>query len=84
MVSYVKARSKKNMKIFCEKVAMESWHSVCNSVDVDTACINFIQVIDNLFSKCCPIIIIRSKRQNVDKPWMTTGLKNKTTLYCIS
>ena len=75
MVSYMKVRnnSKKNMEIFCSKLAMESWHSVYNAVDVNTANNSFIQIIDNLFSKCCPIIV---KKKNVDKPLMTTGLKN--------
>ena len=64
------------MKIFCEKLVMESWHSVYNAVDVNTAYNNFIQIIDNLFSKCCPIIGTKSKINFLDKPWMTTGLKN--------
>ena len=51
MVSYIKVRnkSKKNMKILCEKLVMESWHSVYNAFDVNTAYNNFIQIIDNLF-----------------------------------
>ena len=50
MVSYMNVRnkSKKNMKIFCEKLVMESWHSVYNAVDVNTAYDNFIQIFDNL------------------------------------
>ena len=49
MVSYMKVRnkSKKNMKIFSEKLAMESWHSVYNAADVNTAYNNFIEIIDN-------------------------------------
>ena len=64
MVSFIKARNKgkKNMNIFCEKLVIESWQSVYNAVNVDTANNNFIQLIDNLFSKCCPIIVIKSKR----------------------
>ena len=44
MVSYIKVRnkSKKNMKIFCEKLVMESWQSVYNAVNVNTAYDNFI------------------------------------------
>ena len=63
MVSYIRVRNngKKNMKTFCEQLPMESWHSVYNSVDVNIAYNNFIQIIDNLFSKCCPIIVIKSK-----------------------
>ena len=78
MVSYIKVRNKiqKNMKILGEKLFMESWHSVYNAVDVSTAYNNFIQIIDNLFSKCCPITVIKSKRNFFNKPWMTTGLKN--------
>ena len=55
MVSYMKVRNKsqKNMKILCATLVMGSWHSVYNAVDVNTAYINFIQIIDNLFSKCC-------------------------------
>ena len=64
------------MKIFCEGLAIESRYSVYNAVDVDTAYNNFIKIIDNLFSKCRPIIIIKLKRKNGDKPWMTTGLKS--------
>ena len=85
MVSYMKVRnkSKKNMKIICEKLVMESWHSVYNTVN--TAYNNFIQIIDNLFSKCCPIIVIKSKGNFFSEPWMTTGLRNsckkKTLLY---
>ena len=64
---------------------MELWHTVYNVVDVNTAYNNFIQIIDNLFSKCCPIIVINSKRNFCDKPWMMTGLKNsckkKKVLY---
>ena len=55
---------------------MESWHCVYNADDVYTAYDNFIQIIDNLFSICCPIIIIKSIGKSFDKPWMTTGLKN--------
>ena len=64
MVSYMKVRnkSKMSMNIFCEKLAMESWHSVYNAVDVNTTYNNCINIIDNLFSKYCPIIIIKSKR----------------------
>ena len=78
MVSYVKVRkkSKKNMKILCEKFSMECWHSVYNAVDVNTAYNNFIQIINNLLSKYFPIIIIKSKRIFFYKQWMTTGLKN--------
>ena len=56
MVLYINVRnkSKKNMKIFCEKLVTESWQSVYDAVNVDTAYNNFIQIIDNLFSKCCP------------------------------
>ena len=37
IVLYMNVRniSKKNMKIFCEKLVMESWHSVYNAVDVN-------------------------------------------------
>ena len=78
MVSYIKVRnkSKKNMKIFCEELVMESWQSVYSAVNVNTAYDNFIQIIDNLFNKCCPIIVIKSRRKFSDKPWMTSGLKN--------
>ena len=78
MVSYIKVRnkSKKNMKIFCEKLVMESWQSVYNAVNVNTAYNNYTEIIDNLFSKCCPIIVIKSKRHFFYKPWMTIGLKN--------
>ena len=78
MVSYVKVRnkSKKNMKIFCEKLVMGSWQSVYNAVNVNTAYNNFIQIIDNLFSKCCPIIVVKSKIIFFNKPWMTIGLTN--------
>ena len=62
------------MKIFCEKLVMESWHSVHSAVD--SAYNNFIQIIDNLFSKFCPIIVIKSKRTFLDKPWLTTEFKN--------
>ena len=55
---------------------MESWQSVYNAVNVNTAYDNFIQMIDNLFNKCCPIIVIKSPRKFSDKPWMTSGLKN--------
>ena len=53
MVSYIKIRnkSKKNMKIFCDKLVIESWQSVYNAVNVNTAYNNFIQIIDNLFNK---------------------------------
>ena len=63
MVSYIKVRnkSKKNMKILCEKLVWESWQSVHNAVSVDTAYNNFIQIIENLFKKCCPIIVIKSE-----------------------
>ena len=58
-----------------------------NAVDANNVGNNFIQIIDNLFIKSCPIII-KSKRNFLDHPWMTTGLKNscnkkKTTLCCI-
>ena len=78
MVSYIKVKnkSKKNMKIFCEELVMESWQSVYNAVNVNTAYDNFIQIIDNFFNKCCPIIVIKSPRKFSDKPWMTSGLKN--------
>ena len=51
MVSYMKVRnkSKKNIKIFCEKLVMESWHSVYNAVDVHTAYNNCINITDNRF-----------------------------------
>ena len=87
MVSYIKVRnkSKKNMKIFCKKLVMESWQSVCNAVNVNTAYNNFIQIIDNLFSKCSPIILVKSQIIFFYKPWMTIGLKNsckqKKVLY---
>ena len=89
MVSYIKVRnkSKKNMKIFCEELVMESWQSVYNAVNVYTAHNNFIPIIDNLFSKCCPIIVVKSKGNFFDKPWMTIGLKNsckKKKLLCIA
>ena len=64
---------------------MESWQSVYNAVNVDTAYNNFIQIIDNLFNKCCPIIVIKSQIFFYYKPWMTSGLKiscrNKKLLY---
>ena len=72
----VRKKSKKNMKMFCDKLAMESWHSVYNAVDADTAYNNFIQIIGNLFVKCCPIIIMKSKRKNVDKPWNNFAKQN--------
>ena len=89
MVSYMKVINISKMNMFCEKLVMESWHSVYNAADVNTAYSNFIQIIDNLFCKCCPIIVMKSKIIFCDKPWMTTGLKNscknkKTTVYCIS
>ena len=59
----VRNKSKNNMMIFCVKFAIKSWHSVYNDVDVDTAYNNYIHIIDNLFGKCCPIIIIKSKRK---------------------
>ena len=49
------------MKILCEKLVMGSWQSVYNAVNVNTAYDNFIQIIDNLFNKCCPIIVIKSQ-----------------------
>ena len=63
VVSYMKvgSKSKRNMKILCEKLVMEPWHSVYNAVDINTAYNNFIQIIDNLLSKCCPIIAMKSK-----------------------
>ena len=64
------------MKIFCEKLVMGCWQSVYNAVSVNTAYNNFIQIIDNLFSKCYPIIVIKSNRNFFDKPWMTIELKN--------
>ena len=78
MVSYIKVRnkSKKNIKILCEKLVMESWQSVYNAVNVNTAYDNFIQIIDNLYNKCCPIIVIKSHKNFYAKPWMTSGLKN--------
>ena len=56
-----------------------------NADDINTAYDNFIQIIDNLFSKCCSIIVIKFKRKSFDKPWTTTGLKNscKEKNYCI-
>ena len=77
IVSYIKVRnkSKKNMKIFCEKLVMESWQSVYYAVNVNTAYNNFIQIIDNLFSKFCPIIVIKSPPKKIH-PWMTIGIKN--------
>ena len=71
MVSYMKVRnkSKKNVKFFYFKFATE-WHCVYNVVDVNTAYNNFIQKISHLFSKCCPIIIIKSK---VKKNFSTMG-----------
>ena len=69
----------------CEKLVMESWQSVYNAVNVNIAYDNFIQIIDYLFNKCCPIIIIKCPKQFYDKPWMTSGLKNscrKTKNYC--
>ena len=78
MVSYIKVKnkSKKNMKIFCEELVMESWQSVYNAVNVNTAYDNFIQIIDNLFNKSCLFIVIKSPRKCYDKPWFTSGLKN--------
>ena len=91
MVSYINVRnkSKKNMKILCEKLVIESWQSVYNAVNVNTAYNNFIQIIDNLFNKCCAIIVVKSKIFFKDKSWMTSRLKNScrkknTTVYCIS
>ena len=37
MVSYIRNKSKKNMKIFCETLVIELWHTVYNVVDVNTA-----------------------------------------------
>ena len=76
IVSYMKVRNKgkENIKILSERLAMESWHSVYDKVDVYTAHNNFIQIIYNLFSKYCPIIMAKCKGKNVDIPWMTTGL----------
>ena len=78
MVSHIKVRnkSKKDMKIFCEQLYMESWQSVYNAVNANTAYYNFIQIIDNMFYKSCPIILIKSPKKIHDKPWMTSGLKN--------
>ena len=78
MVSYMKVanNSKKNMKISCEILVMESWLSVYNDLDFNTVYDNFIQIIDNLFCKCCPIIVMKFKRFFFNKPWMTAGLKN--------
>ena len=78
MVSYIKARnkSKNNMKTFREILVMEFWQSVYNAVNVNTAYNNFIEIIDNVFSKCCPIIVIKSKIIFWGKPWMTIELKN--------
>ena len=48
MVSHMKVRnkSKKYTQVFCEKLAMEFLHSVYNAVYVNTACNNFIKIID--------------------------------------
>ena len=64
MVSYIKVRnkSKKNMKILCEKFVMDYWQPVYNAANLNTAYNNFIQIIDNFISKYCPIIVIKSKR----------------------
>ena len=35
-------KGKRNIKILCEQLAMESWYSVYNAVDVNTAYNNFI------------------------------------------
>ena len=53
LISYmnVRSKSKKNMKIFCEKLAMESWHSMYNTIDVNTDYYNLVKMIDNLFSR---------------------------------
>ena len=89
MVSYMKVRNigKRSMKIFCEKLVMELWYSVY-AVDVNSAYNNFIQIID-MFSKYCLIIVIKSKRNFFDKPWLMTELKyscrtKKTIVHCIS
>ena len=66
----VRNKSKKNMKIFREKIVMESWYSVLYAVDVDIAYDNFVQIIDNLHSKYP--IIIKSERKFFNLPWMTT------------
>ena len=50
------------MKIFCAKLAMVSWHSVHNALDVNTAYNNFIKINDNLLSKCCQITIKKSEK----------------------
>ena len=64
MVSYMKVRNKgkKNMKILCKKIAIETLHSVHDPANVNIAHNNFIIVIDNLFCKYCPIIIIKSPK----------------------
>ena len=49
------------MKIFSYELPMESVHFVCNAAGVDTVHNNFIQIIDKLFNKCYPIIVIKSK-----------------------
>ena len=78
MVLYMKVRNKYkwNIKIFCEKFAMETWNSLYNAVDFNTANNNLIQINDNMFINCCPIIIIKSIRIFFNKPWISTGLKN--------
>ncbi len=61
------------------------WTDVLNSDDPNNAYDIFVTKFTSLYNKHCPIVNIRIKNRNLEKPWLTNGLinaiKKKNNLY---
>ena len=73
------------ISLFCHDLEQQNWDSVIQTDDGNQSYNSFIDIIQTLFNKNCPVKRIIIKNNKYDKPWITPGLKNackkKNTLY---
>ena len=71
--------------LFCHDLDQQNWETVLQTDEVNQAYNSFIDIVETLFNKNCPVKRIIIKNNKYDKPWITPGLKNackkKNTLY---
>ena len=84
-IRYSRKENDSNVSKMLDVLCNYNWDVVLQEKDVNKAYNNFTEIYQNIYNKCCPLVQIKSKRKDSNKPWMTNGLlnacKKKNLLY---
>ena len=80
--------SDNTIKLLNDELQAQTWEEVYSQKTVDSCYEIFVQKLNTLFEKCCPMNTKHANINNKNKPWITRGLANackkKNRMYVTS